>query len=401
MNFVERNCPLCGSHDRENVLTLRDSPFEDNLQSDFSEAKSLQKYPLCLAQCAHCKHLYLRFLPLASPTYQSQKMDSLHSLPTSRAIGEFVESIWRFAGGRRGDLVIDVGVHDSQLLDFFGRHGASVRGASLHLSAPGSQQIHIIDPTTATTLSPDHLAGIPRIICMHNTLANVENPKALIDATAKLMGEKTILSVIVGYHPDIFRAGMFDWIYHEHKSYFTAHDFIDISRAAGLSILRASRVAYKGGSLHLLLAKDSNSPHSPSFENLVAWERWTNSGSFDVVDEMMMRVSTSRNFLSDFIQNEESLVGYGSSHSTTTLGLNFRLEEKLVCLVDDNPTRHGWYSPLAGLEILPPKVIGQMRIPVVILAWQHDFRIRQRLIELGYKGRAVSLLPYFSIEKIS
>ena len=52
-------------------------------------------------------------------------------------------------------------------------------------------------------------------------MANIDNPyQALNLAKSLLKSEDSIIAIQTGYHPTLFGKGIFDYIYHEHYSYF-------------------------------------------------------------------------------------------------------------------------------------------------------------------------------------
>jgi hypothetical protein len=68
----------------------------------------------------------------------------------------------------------------------------------------------------------------------------------------------------------------------------------------------------------------------------------------------------------------KSVVGYGASTTVTTLMYHFDLIDKLDYLIDDNPKKHGLYSPGCHLEVKPSTALYDEKPDVVIvLAWHY------------------------------
>ena len=75
----------------------------------------------------------------------------------------------------------------------------------------------------------------------------------------------------------------------------------------------------------------------------------------------------------------QRVVGYGASTTVTTLMYHFEVTDRLEYLIDDNPAKHGLYSPGCHLEVKPSTVLLQDRPDiVVILAWQYATPIMTR-----------------------
>ena len=94
-----------------------------------------------------------------------------------------------------------------------------------------------------------------------------------------------------------------------------------------------------------------------------------------------------KNFLAPIQLSCEKIVGYGASHSTTTLLHHFELGDYLEFIVDDNQIKQGLYSPGFGLEVKSPEslYIDPPKV-VLILAWQHALSIVERNRELLNSG---------------
>jgi hypothetical protein len=135
--------------------------------------------------------------------------------------------------------------------------------------------------------------------------------------------------------------------------------------------------------------------HSSTFDSLLAWEEWSQLATDDSIHNLQQRVARNKLAFESERINSDKFIGYGSSHSTTTHIINFGLEDRLSWLVDDNPQRHGLYSPSTGLEIKSPLSLVESELPILILAWQHDWRILERVKKLRYTGMAYALLPVF------
>jgi hypothetical protein len=81
------------------------------------------------------------------------------------------------------------------------------------------------------------------------------------------------------------------------------------------------------------------------------------------------------------------IVGYGASHSTTTLTYHFELGEYLEYIVDDNPLKHGMYSPGYHLPVYPARRLYEDRPDyVLILAWQYQNPIVSKSQEFLKQG---------------
>ncbi|MFM7494275.1 MAG: methyltransferase domain-containing protein, partial [Acidimicrobiaceae bacterium] len=99
--------------------------------------------------------------------------------------------------------------------------------------------------SSAQGLSEKH--GAPGLITANFVTANVPDLADFFQAISNLSDSETTIAILTGYHPDQFKVNMFDFVYHEHVSYFSCQDFINLGKKYGLSLVDAQRVGLKGG----------------------------------------------------------------------------------------------------------------------------------------------------------
>ena len=110
---------------------------------------------------------------------------------------------------------------------------------------------------------------------------------------------------------------------------------------------------------------------------------WRRSG-----DDLLRTLGASR-------AQGKTIAGYGASVGVTTLLYYFGLGDTLDFLVDDNPARHGLFTPGHHLPVLPSSALYEKRPEeVVLLAWRYADPIAAR--HQDYRatgGRFVVPLP--------
>ena len=137
---------------------------------------------------------------------------------------------------------------------------------------------------------------------------------------------------------------MIDFIYHEHVSYFSCQDFINLGEKFGLDLVEIRRVGLKGGSIQAIFrTKSSRASVSGDVGRLAQYEEWVGirhaSWFADINDRIKKAQSETHRFL-DAVKADK-IAGYGVSHSVTTLIYQFDLVDRIKVLTDDNPRLHG------------------------------------------------------------
>ena len=173
---------------------------------------------------------------------------------------------------------------------------------------------------------------------------------------------------------------------------------------AGLELIDARSNPLKGGSV-TIFAQKSGGARSIS-ENVNQFRSYEQNRKihkpeiyFDFAKTIQSKKENTLHILTDAVAKGASIVGYGASHSTTTLLHHFEIGHLFDYLVDDNRRKLGLYSPGYGLEVRPSKTLFDEKPDyVVILAWQHTESIIQRNRSLLDQGiQFIVPLPDFRI----
>jgi hypothetical protein len=86
------------------------------------------------------------------------------------------------------------------------------------------------------------------------------------------------------------------------------------------------------------------------------------------------------------------VVGYGASNTTTTLLYAFGIGSHHHCLVDDNPRKHGRFSPGLHLPVLPSELLERDQPALVLVnAWRFADQCIAR--HPGFRGEWLIPLP--------
>ena len=219
-------------------------------------------------------------------------------------------------------------------------------------------------------------------IVFNNVLANLGEPiNALRQAKKLLMDKKSIIGIQTGYHPIQFSKGLFDYIYHEHYSYFSIRSLSSLAFRAGLYIDSYAISNLRGGSIRFLLKQGES-------EKIEVRERFCNStenkGLFKLIE---LSSEHLRETLSKLKSEGKKIIGYGASHSTGILVHQFELQNLLDGLVDENPNKQMKFMPGTSLKVEnPTDYLKKPDICFVVLAWQYYEQIAEKLNKRGFEG---------------
>lgn len=404
-------CRGCGCVELEVCWTLNPSPYGDLFRQSRNDAKELPKVGLTLAICSGC--LLLQLLE----EVDSVQIYSDYLYQTGITVG-LPDFYTRLAGDlcRRleltdGELVVDVGSNDGSGLVPFKNLGMEVVGIE-PAHGPAAAATNIGIPTKIGFLSQsvcDEVVadfGQARLICANAVLANVPDPLEFLRCLGGMLADNGVISIVTGYHPDEFAVNMFDYINHDHLSYFTVASMSALARLAGLELVSASRVEHKGGSIHFVLSSggDRALKVDESIEKLLQREEWLSANQSKMVEELARRIARVKQ------KNERLLnltganlfAGIGASISTTHLLHQFELGNRISALYDEDIRKVGRYSPGFGIEVRSLSEVDDLTGGVLLLlAWQHTSVLLRRLQVFGFRGRVIVPLPEPQVVQIN
>lgn len=397
-----RSCPICASDSWEIVLPLAATPLGDRLSDSFEKASSLPKYALDLALCNDCGHTFLPLVVAPEESYGDYFFETSDSPGLSDSMQRIAEQLWRECSASNSKYVLDIGSNDGTWLQHFKNLGATVLGiepSPRHAQEATACGVETINGYFSIQSASEirNKFGAPSLITANFVTANVPDLANFFEGLKNLSDDNTTIAILSGYHPDQFRVNMVDFIYHEHVSYFSCQDFINLGEKFGLDLVNICKLGLKGGSLQAIFrTKNSCTAISGDVGRLAQFEEWVGirrtSWFTDINDSIKKAQSETHRFLDQV--KAESIVGYGVSHSVTTLIYQFDLVNRIKVLTDDNPRRQGKFAPGSGLTVISPqKVVDDKFDTVIIMAWQHDRLIKNRLRKLKYTGSIVQPLP--------
>jgi hypothetical protein len=404
MNILDKiyECRSCSSDKIEVVWELEKTPYGDLFKTSKVEAKKLELQFLTLVICNNCSLLQLLNNPEIQVIYENylyrtsitNPLFSYYNQLANRAVNDYRIS--------KNDLVVDIGSNDGTFLENFKDKGIKVLGVEPTLK---SAQVAIdngiatfngyfdVEACNFIDAQSEKLA----LVSTNYVLANIVDLKSFFTLITRLMTDKTVFSVVTGYHPDQFAVNMFEYINHDHLFYFTLKSFKNLCENFDLKIIDATRIEHKGGSIQFVVVKNSSQLETQSSVSQIAQrEQWLNCNSVEYVLNFKSNIENIKASINNLLSSidEPNVYGVGASISTTQLCNQCNLSQKIKYIFDDDINKIGRYTPGSGIEV---KALSELPNDsnsfLIILAWQHTNRIINRLKEVKFRGKVVIPLP--------
>lgn len=397
----DKHCRLCGSERISTVFRLNDTPLEDQFLS--TDAIEQPVYPLELAMCEDCGYVHLPHIVSPEASYADYVYVSGVTVGLRGHYDQYAEQIATDFGIAEGSLIVDLGSNDGSMLASFKRQGMNVVGVE-----PAGNIAALANREGLTTINDfftDEVAskivdeyGHANVVTANYMYANIDDVNAFTRSVAKLLSPDGIFVVQTGYHPEQMKIKMFDYIYHEHFSYFTVDVLKKLFESCGLELIDAEKTTPKGGSVRIIgQLKDGSRKVAESVGKLIAEERSAGMHLADTYRKFALEIAESKNQLVSLLKKLKAegkrIAGFGASHSTTTLIYHFELAPYIEYLVDDNQLKHGKFSPGYHLPVFSAeKLQSDQPDYVLILGWQHQGSIITKH-QLTGNGKWIVPLP--------
>lgn len=406
---LDRECRICKSTNIVTVMKLRDTPLGDQFVTKEQAQQSQPTFPLELAICESCGYVHLPYSVNPELSYANYVYESAVTVGLRNHFDAYANEMAKGFGIEAGSLIVDLGSNDGSMLSSFKRLGMKVLGVE-PAKAIAERATYLGIPTISNyfteTVASQIIGtyGKPAVITANYMLANIDDVVNFTKLVALLIERDGIFVIETGYHPEQMKVNMFDYIYHEHFSYFTAAVLKYLVETAGFELIQLIKTAPKGGSIRAVSQlKGAHRAVDPAVTRTLKEEAEAKMNDkttyFKFAHEIDLRKQIALGKLREYKNQGKRLAGFGASHSTTTLIYHFELREFLDYIVDDNPLKYGKFSPGYHIPVFPASSLLEDKPDiVVILAWQHTQSILQRHNDfLEANGTFVVLLPEFKI----
>ena len=375
-------CRLCDGSALQLALPMAASAIADEYVPEARKDEPQPTFPLDVYLCRTCGHTQL--LDVVSP----ERLFANYAYVTSVSLG-LVEHFRRqalelveFAQPGSGSFVCEIGSNEGSLLRAFQERGFVVLGVDPARAIAERATVSGVEtlPTFFTSALARKIRderGAAALIVANNVFAHADGLGDIAEGVRTLLAPRGVFAFEVSYMVDIVDRMLFDTIYHEHLCYHSVKPLVTFLAHHGLEMIAADRIATKGGSLRVKV-QHRGGPHAvaPSVGALLALERELAFDQPEPFRRFAARIEDAKQKLLACLDapgiRATVLAGFGASATVTTLMYQFDLGARLSFLVDDNPAKHGTYSPGYHVPVLPSLALTERRPPrTLILAWNY------------------------------
>src|SRR3989338_329577 len=372
-------CRVCAGRNLRKVLSLGSTPPANAFVKDLKQQE--QFFPLELSFCNGCG--FVQLANVVSPELLFRNYVYVSS--TSPVFVEHFKDLAAAIISRfklpQNSLVVDVGSNDGVLLRPFKGKGMKVLGIdpagkiAAMATKSGVETLPVFfSPAVAKDIVKKY--GKAKVITATSVFSHVDDLDGFVNGVRELLADDGVFVIEVYYLYELLEKNLFDTIYHEHLSYFTASTMARLMQRLGMQVFDVEETDTHGGSLRVFAQKSGGTQGiSGSVNEFIAMEnakKLSDAATYlEFAEKIEINKQKLRQLLKELKSSGKSIVGYGAPAKGNTLLNCFGIgPETLDYIVDDSAWKQGLYTPGTRIPVVGFEELGRNRPDyILILAW--------------------------------
>lgn len=361
--MTHQNCRSCDARELIEILDLGFAPPSNALLSKEDLSKGEIHYPLVLLFCQKCKLVQTRDFhsgeALFTPDYPYLSSTSTTWIKHSH---ELVDSVIKEFSLDRNSLVAEIASNDGYLLERLSQRGIAAYGIeptklAADISIGKGHHVYncFLNLDTASQIKSEN--GAADVVIANNVFAHVPELQTFTEAAKMLLSDNGILIIEVQYFGQLLEHTLFDTIYHEHYSYFSATSIRNLLDRYQLGIIKIELVPTHGGSIRVY-AKNNSITSNFEYQITPIVDLEVNATNLNTLSRFQESVNILERKLQEFFFTQKRagniVAGLGAAAKGNTL-INFlRLGRSDIQYVFDSASsKHYKFLPGSHIPIQP------------------------------------------------
>lgn len=402
-SVVIRQCQICSYDKLEPVLFLGYLPPVNQMHSIREQPHEQPSYPAQILYCPKCNLVQLGLIVnpkiLFPPEYP---YTSSTTKILKKNFAELYQECKTIVDLDKGDLVIDIGSNDGNLLSNF-KDNHKVLGITPE--EIGKIAIEQGIPTIINYFTRDVVENIKskygkaKIITATNVFAHIGNINEIVELIIELLTDDGIFISESHYLLNLIQTLQYDTIYHEHLRYYSLHSLNYLLEKHDLEIIHAKEIPTHGGSIRIYAARKGKYVIKETVAALLDKEKNKVTNKEKLL-EFKKKVVISKlelySLLFDIKKQGKCIYGVGAPSRASTLINYVGIDDGIMDYVVEIKGSHkiGKYIPGTLIPVVEEsKLFEDQPKYALLLSWHIADELIPKLKEKGFKGNFIVPLP--------
>lgn len=373
-------CPVCGTATTSRFLRLKDIPVNCSaLWYTREQGQAATRSTIELALCSQCGMIFNAVFDPTRLEYDRSYENTLFYSPAFRSYAEVLAARLISSHKLYGKDVIEIGCGNGDFLDDICQLGQN-RGIGFDPSAESRRRPGLPEIVGALFSAAEADRAVDFVCCRH-VLEHIEKPRELLDLVWSCLSQRKGYVYFEVPNAGSVLGGPTSWdVIYPHCSYFTPSSLRYLFELSGFEVLRIEPTF---GEQFLAIEARVSRPGKRVFRDakgVAAVSRLANR--FDLkFHEAVYRWSRFIEYAS--VEGRRVALWGAGAKSVTFLNV-IPGAERVECVVDLNPRKHGAFIPGTGQQVMPPASLIEYQPGVIIvLNPLYQAEIRQSVSSLG------------------
>ena len=382
-NFTEvENCGSCG---KNSLLIIHD--FGNSPLAGYFPHKGKVSYDYLIPmQLLYCKTCFLtQISPNVSDDLLFKNYRYVSAIGMKQHFANFANWFQKFLKIDTKSEILEIGSNDGTLLlalTSLGYIPTGIDPASNITKIAKVQKLNVIeDFFNEEALDKHNLRNKFDIVISCNSFAHISNIAEIAKGIAEVLKHDGLFIVEVQSFPELLRKRAIDFIYHEHKYYYSIESISNLLKQFGLYLIDGIVVDTHGGSYRLIFSK-INQKQSLSISKLI-----TNENAMGIrpeyISEIIYEYKEYIEQLAEHIKSEKDkgkkIICFGASGRGNMLLHELKNLDLFEFVVDESEERIGRQMAFSGLEVIEFSKLSENDYDdCLVLAWNYFDKIFQK-----------------------
>lgn len=354
---LNKKCRICSNNKFKTVIDFGRNPLVNSLleKKDLGTEKT---YPLVVEQCQQC--FLVQIINPISSKHIYQDQDYLYYTGDMPQNSQYMLSFNSLVADieamtKPGDFIVEIGSNDGTILKKFkNRRVLGVDPATNVVTRAIARDVPTLsaefNEQVARNISKEF--GQAKVIGGANCLAHIDDIHSVLKGVKTLLAKDGVFWAECNYWPGMVKNKHYALIYHDHYSYFSLKNWVDLAKMYGLNVFDAYVTEAQGEGLSLRLYAGYNQKPTKRFQSLLKDDlKYRN---YETAQRYCREVIGEAKRLASLVKSLDGVIaGYGAAAKGFSIlklaGLDGR---HIKFFVDDSPAKQGKYSPVTHIPII-------------------------------------------------